>query len=60
MSYITSQRITKLNHPNKERNNEMKLLKRLVKTLNKLLYNPHGYKVNQTHGVSLREGALGY
>jgi hypothetical protein len=21
---------------------------------------PHGYKVNQTHGVSLREGALGY
>ena len=31
-----------------------------IKTLNKQPCNPHGYKVNQTHGVSLREGALGY
>ena len=33
---------------------------RHIKPLNKQACSPHGYKVNQTHGVSLREGALGY
>ena len=31
-----------------------------IKPLNKQACSPHGYKVNQTHRVCLREGALGY
>ena len=39
---------------------DFKPIKSHYKTSNKLACSPHGYKVNQTHGGSLREGALGY